>query len=290
MVSHAVNILRLTFLYTPLALGIVIVFRIARFPDLTADGSFALGGAVTASLVVAGHPYLGLPVAALAGTVAGFLTASLYLVFRVNKILSGILVMTSLYALNLRVMGKANIQLIDHPSLISYVERLGLVLDVVVYLLADVSLILVLYLFLKSELGVFFRASGQNTKLVRNLGRSETFYIALGPAIANGLIALDGAVLAQYQGFADVNMGFGSLIMGLAFLFIGRSVVKSDNPFAVLVSSVVGVFVYETVFYLSLVAGARPADLKVVTSLLVLAGLTASRHFGNGSSELENLM
>lgn len=272
-----INILQLALLYAPVALGIVLVFRIARFPDLTADGSFALGGAVSAVVITMGHPFLSIPLSVVAGALAGLTTALLHVYLGINKLLSGILVMISLYSINLRIMGSANVQLINVPTSISSIEggtgvNLVIVLSILIGIIFTATM-----LFFRTAVGLHLRAAGQNIKLITNLGKNPKFYICVGPAIANGLLALSGALVAQYQGFADVNMGFGILIAGLAYLFIGGGIVRSNRLLWVVISAFVGVVAYQSTIYLSLMAGLGASDLKLLTAVFVVLGILLSR-------------
>src|SRR6266446_3331710 len=227
-----------------LALGVYLSFRIFNFPDITADGSITLGAAVTATLLVRHvQPELATLAGFAAGVVAGTTTGVLHTKFKINGLLSGILVMTALYSVNLHVMGKSNVPLLNESTMASQAESLGLKwfrsaadLDVfgwtvgmrdaatLLGMLALVSLLgLVLYLFFRTNLGTAMRATGDNPQMIRALGVSVDFIIILGLALSNGLIALSGSLLAQYQGFADVQMGIGMVVWGLAILIIGTN-------------------------------------------------------------------
>lgn len=286
---HLETILKLTLLYTPFALGVIIVFRIAKFPDLTVDGSFAVGGAVSALLISMGHPFISLPASLLVGGIAGLLTASLYVFLNINKILSGILVMTALYSINLRAMGSANMQLINYTTSISFFENNESPIFFIVFLvLLALICILSIFLFFRTEIGLYFRAGGQNIKLIRDLGKNQKIYICLGPVIGNSLIGLSGGLVAQYQGFADVNMGFGALVTGLAFLFIGGAAIQSNQLAYILLSSFVGTLIYESAFYFSLSIGLSASDLKIITAIFVILGLVLSR-VGKNKFQMEEV-
>src|SRR5882724_8323605 len=221
-----------------LALGVYLSFRIFNFPDITADGSITFGASVTATLLV--HhwsPWLATLAGFAAGTAAGATTGVLHTKFKINGLLSGILVMTALYSVNLHVMGKSNVPLMNEATLASHAESLGNSLfhttdgdlnvlgwsvgvrdaAMLLALLGLVSLAgLVLYFFFRTNLGTAMRAAGDNPQMIRALGVSVDFILILGLALSNGLIALAGALLAQYQGFADVQMGIGMVVWGLA--------------------------------------------------------------------------
>src|SRR5258706_13001451 len=232
-----------------LALGVYLSFRIFNFPDITADGSITLGAAVTATLLVRHvQPELATLAGFAAGVLAGATTGVLHTKFKINGLLSGILVMTALYSVNLHVMGKSNVPLLNESTMASQAESLGLRLlhttdgdlnvfgwsvgvrdaAMLVCMLGLVSLLgLVLYLFFRTNLGTAMRATGDNPQMIRALGVSVDFIIILGLALSNGLIALSGSLLAQYQGFADVQLGIGMVVWGLASLIIGDALLRS---------------------------------------------------------------
>src|SRR6266404_8469328 len=221
-----------------LALGVYLSFRIFNFPDITAEGSITLGAAVAATLLVKGcGPMTATLAGFVAGTAAGAVTGVLHTKFKINGLLSGILVMTALYSVNLHIMGKSNVPLLNEATLASQAESLagrflrttgedlnlfGWSVGVrdaamLVAMLGLVSLVgLLLYLFFRANLGTAMRATGDNPQMIRALGVSVDFILILGLALSNGLIALAGALLAQYQGFADVQMGIGMVVWGLA--------------------------------------------------------------------------
>src|SRR5258705_3183225 len=227
-----------------LALGVYLSFRIFNFPDITADGSITLGAAVTATLLVRHvQPELATLAGFAAGVLAGTTTGVLHTKFKINGLLSGILVMTALYSVNLHVMGKSNVPLLNESTLASAAESLAgkwfhaaADLDVFGWTvgLRDAATLLgilvlvgclgiVLYLFFRTNLGTAIRATGDNPQMIRALGVSVDFMLILGLAISNGLIALAGAMLAQYQGFADVRMVMGMVVWGLACAIIGEA-------------------------------------------------------------------
>src|SRR6185369_1411944 len=233
-----------------LALGVYLSFRIFNFPDITADGSITLGASVTATMLM--HhwsPLLATLGGFLGGMIAGTVTGVLHTKFKINGLLSGILVMTALYSINLHVMGKSNVPLLNQTTLASQLEIMGQKMfradvDIQVCgwsvgvrdaamlfgMLSVVAFVgLVLYLFFRTNLGTAMRATGDNPQMIRALGVSVDFIIILGLALSNGLIALSGSLLAQYQGFADVQMGIGMVVWGLASVIIGEALVGSGR-------------------------------------------------------------
>src|SRR5262245_192953 len=225
-----------------LALGSFISFRIFKFPDITADGSITLGGAVAAVLIVARvNPLLASGAAFAAGSLAGLTTGLLHTRFKINGLLSGILVMTALYSLNLHIMGKSNLPLLSERTLASVAEEWGQALlgtnmlhplgwdvsmrdaAVLLFALAAATIVgVLLYLYFRTNLGTAMQAAGDNPEMIRALGVNVDNMILLGLALSNGLIAMAGGLLVQYQGFADVQMGIGMVVWGLASIIIGE--------------------------------------------------------------------
>jgi len=280
-----------------LALGVYLSFRIFNFPDITADGSITLGASVTAILLV--HhwsPWLATLAGFAAGTVAGGITGVLHTKFKINGLLSGILVMTALYSVNLHVMGKSNVPLLNEATLASQAESLGQHLlrttdgDLNIFgwtvgvrdaamLLAMLALVsflgLVLYLFFRTNLGTAMRATGDNPQMIRALGVSVDFILILGLALSNGLIALAGALLAQYQGFADVQMGIGMVVWGLASVIIGEALVGSHRIGLLITGAVMGSVIFRLLMAIALRWGLNPNDLKLITAAFVFVALIA---------------
>jgi len=263
--------------YAFVALGVMIPFRLLAFPDLTSEGSFPLGGCLFAALLVAGMNPLAATIAAVAGgMLAGLATAFIHLRFRINTLLAGILVMTILYSINLRIMGKSNVAVIGLDSVLHWISP-AVVTDVklqiaVFAVLAAIVLGALLWL-LSTEIGLSMRAVGANPALVPALAINPWTYILGGLALANGLSAFAGALAVQLQGFADVHMGFGVLINGLAALIIGETLLGRSSVARQLAAPLVGSIVYYQLVSLGLALGLKPADLKLVTGLFVLATL-----------------
>ncbi|MFO8011658.1 MAG: ABC transporter permease [Dehalococcoidia bacterium] len=258
------------------AVGVFFTFRVLAFPDLTVDGSFVTGGAVAAVMIASGsNPFLATFVALIAGLIAGTITATLNTVFRINALLSGILMMVALYSVNLRIMHGANIPLIrsmtifDSVALFFSVRRSS---ALIIYTLVVLALIffLVLNWFLRTEIGLGLRASGDNEQMVRGLGSDTNKNVMLGCAISNGLVALAGAFVAQSQGFCDVNMGIGMIVMGLAAVIIGEGVLHPRGIANVLFACFVGTFLYRLFITIALRLGLAPGDLKLITAALVV--------------------
>ena len=276
-----------------LALGVYISYRVFRFADITADGSITFGAAVAASMLTNGvHPVAASAAAFVAGTAAGVCTGILHTRFRINQLLSGILVMTALYSINLHVMGRSNVPLLSATTLSNDAQRLGqwmtghdsatllgwtvsardlgsLVLSGAIVLLVAV----IAYFFFNTNLGSAMRAAGDNEQMIRALGVSVENMIVLGLAISNGLVAFSGALLAQYQGFADVQMGIGMIVWGLASVIIGRALTGSDSVGLALTGTIMGSVLFRLIIALALRWGLNPNDLKLVTAIFVFGAL-----------------
>ncbi len=264
-------------LYAFIALGVMIPFRLLAFPDLTSEGSFPLGGCICAALMVAGtNPALATLAAVAGGMLAGLSTAFIHLRFRINTLLAGILVMTILYSVNLRVLGKANVALLGMDSLLHWISPAVVTsvnLQVAVFaVLACIALAALLWL-LSTEAGLTMRAVGANAALAPALAINPWTWILAGLAMANGLSALAGAVAVQLQGFADIHMGFGVLINGLAAVIIGETLIGRQTIPRQLLAPVLGSIVYYQLVSLGLAVGLKPADLKLATGLFVLVTL-----------------
>lgn len=277
-----------------LALGVYISFRIFNVADMTADGSIALGGATAAILLVKGvHPLLATTAGAAMGMVAGTVTGVLHARLRIHGLLAGILVMTALYSINLHIMGKSNVPLMEQTTLVSEITDAVQVLlgdaemhnllgwelasrDIAALLLSAVAVIVFsvgLYLFMRTDLGTAMRATGQNAQMARAQGADTGGMIILGLALSNGLIAAAGAILAQYQGFADVQMGFGMIVWGLASIIIGESLVRTRSLGIVIAGAVMGSVLFRLMVAIALRFGLDPNDLKLITAVFVLVAL-----------------
>jgi putative ABC transport system permease protein len=276
-----------------LALGVFVSFRVFEFPDITADGSITLGAAVTATLLVAHvHPVVATAAGCGAGALAGATTGVLHTRFGINKLLSGILTMTALYSINLHVMGRSNVPLISETSLSTMAERTGIAVlgserlsligwdvttrDVSVLMFAIAAAAAVgalLYTFFRTNLGTAMQASGDNAQMISALGVNVPNMIVLGLAISNGLVALSGALLAQFQGFADVQMGIGMVVWGLASVIIGEALVGTRQLGFLITGAVMGSVLFRLLVAIALRAGLDPNDLKLITALFVFVAL-----------------
>lgn len=295
--SLLIGAMTIGFILSLLALGVYISFRIFEFPDITAEGSITLGAGVSAVLLVAGwSPLAATLFGALAGALAGAFTGMLAMKFGINRLLSGILTMTALYSINLRIMGKSNVPLLNEKSLVSQAEEIGKKLfgaadlrvmgwdvpprDAALILLAPLAIAfigVVLYLFFRTNLGTAMRATGDNAKMIRAMGADDGLMTILGLAVANSLIALSGALLAQYQGFADVQMGIGMVVWGLASVIIGEALVGTTQLGYVITGAIMGSVLFRLLVAMALRWGLNPNDLKLITAAFVFAALVLPR-------------
>jgi len=259
-----------------IAIGVFITFRVLSFPDLTVDGSFVTGGSVAAVMIAAGYnPFLATIAALFAGLVAGTITALLNTLLKINALLSGILMMVGLYSINLRIMHGANIPLIRSITIFDSVAHFfsikrNSVLIIYTLIILAVIVFLILNWFLRTEIGLALRASGDNEQMVRGLGSDTNKNLLLGCAISNGLVALGGSLVAQSQGFCDVNMGIGMIVMGLAAVIIGEGVLHPRGIAKILFACFVGTFIYRLFITIVLRLGLTPGDLKLITAILVV--------------------
>lgn len=281
------------FILSLLSMGVWISFRVLRYTDITVDGSITLGAAVAAVLLVrGGSPWIATLAGALAGGIAGWTTGTLHTRFKIQELLSGILVMTALYSINLRVMGRSNLPLMQARNVADPVvrwlqrwhgdEAMVLwgwrvpLLDVAMLLTVGGITILVAILlrqFLLTHIGTALRATGENAQMIRAQGVNHQRMQVFGLFCGNALVGLSGALLAQYQGFADVQMGIGMIVWGLASIIIGEALVGRLSPGMALCGAIMGTILFRLLIAIALRWGLNPNDLKLVTALCVFAAL-----------------
>ena len=259
--------LELGFIYALVALALFLSFRILNIADMTTDGSFTLGCAVSATVAVAGHPWLALPAAMIAGAAAGSVTAMLQTKCRVPSILAGIITNTGLYTVNLAVMGfSSNVNMLRTTTIFSL---LGPQLKIVPAAVISVTAAVLIVLFLNTRVGLSIRATGDNPDMVRASSINTGFTITLGLCISNSLTALSGAVLAQYQKTADINLGTGMVIIGLASLIIGETIFRSRSLWLKALGALVGCIVYRFIIAVALRLDVPSECLKLVSAIIV---------------------
>jgi putative ABC transport system permease protein len=269
-----------TVAFVMIALGVFITLRVLAFPDLTVDGSFVTGGSICAVLISNGHnPFLATLAAFGAGLVCGVITGLLNTWLRITALLAGVLMMVGLYSVNLVIMGRPNIPLIRALTIFDSVAGFfGTARNtiLIIYVLSAVALIATLALswFLRTEIGLALRASGENEQMLRSLGADTDKNILIGCGLSNGLIALCGALVSQRQGFCDVNMGIGIIVTGLACVIIGEALFQTRSVPMMLLAAFVGTFLYRLIIVVVLWLGLSPGLLKLITACLVIFALT----------------
>ena len=274
MISSAIvfSALELGCIYALVALALFLSFRVLNIADMTTDGAFTLGCAVSATFAVAGHPILGLPAAMLAGACAGSVTAFLQTKLQIPSILAGIITNTGLYTVNLAVMGfSSNVNMMKATTVFSMVQP---VLGKALYKLVPVAVLIVcvgilLALFLKTRLGLSIRATGDNPDMVRASSINTSFTITVGLCVSNSLTALSGAVLAQYQKTADINLGTGMVIIGLASLIIGETLLPKGKTWLKILGAVFGSIVYRFIIAIALRMDLPSECLKLISAVIV---------------------
>lgn len=261
-------------------LGVFLSFRVLNFPDLTVDGSFPLGAAVSAALIVGGlDPYSATLVAIACGCLAGLVTAFLNIRFGILHLLASILTMIALYSINLRIMGRPNLAIISEPTVLSVFEGFGLAMLYLKPLFAGVVAIagvLLVSRFLASEYGLAMRATGANPRMARAQGVETSRATYVGMAMSNGLVALAGALFAQMNGFADVTLGTGTIVVGLAAVIVGEALLGTRSVLIWAAGCVAGSVAYRLAVALALnsdVLGLQASDLNLVTAVLVTIAL-----------------
>ena len=273
MLSGAVilSAMELGCIYALVALALLLSFRILNIADMTTDGSFTLGCAVSATLAVAGHPILALPAAMLAGAAAGWITAALQTRFRIPSILAGIITNTGLYTVNLAAMGfSSNVNLLRNNTVFTLLKPLlgggyRLIPSALIAILAAAMLVL----FLKTRLGLSIRATGDNPDMVRASSINTGFTITVGLCLSNSLTALSGALLAQYQKTADINLGNGMVIIGLASLIIGESLFPKGKLWMKAAGAVIGSLLYRFILAIALRLDLPSECLKLISAVIV---------------------
>ena len=266
--------------FSLVALGVFISFRLLRFPDLTVDGSFALGGAVCAVMIAGGHsPFAATVAATLAGALAGFITGWLNVKLKIMDLLASILMMIALYSVNLRIMGGPNVPLLNEPTLFTQLQPAAMadyVFRPLLLLVIVIAAKLVMDWFFMTERGLAIRATGTNARMARAQGVNTGRMILLGMAISNALVALSGSLFAQAQGGADISMGIGTIVIGLAAVIVGESILPSRRLAMSTLAVILGAIVYRFFIALALDSnfiGLQAQDLNLVTAVLVIVAL-----------------
>lgn len=278
-----IGALNLGFLYAFLAIGALITYKIQNFADITVDGSFTCGAATSAVLIIAGFdPFISLLAAFVVGGIAGMLTGIIHTKLKINGLLAGILVMIALYSINLHIMGKSNIPLLEADNFMQFFDKLNPGLDTEIWLSICLAVVMaafwvIITAFFKTDFGITIRATGNNPTMIAASGVNVRFITIFGVALSNALAGLSGGLVAQYQGFADIGMGIGTLMIGLASVIIGDSIFKSRSILFLILGAVIGSLIYRYMIAIALFVGMNPIDLKLLTSFFVLITLIVTK-------------
>ena len=290
MLSTAVimSALELGSIYALVALALFLSFRILNIADMTTDGSFTLGCAVSATVALAGHPVLALPAAMIAGAAAGFITAALQTKFRIPSILAGIITNTGLYTVNLAVMGfSSNVNLLRTETIFSMAkDTLGAGYKLIPALVITAVVGAFLIFFLKTRVGLSVRATCDNADMVRASSINTAFTVTIGLMLSNSITALSGAVLAQYQKTADINLGTGMVVIGLASLIIGETLMPRGKTWMKVLGAILGSIVYRFIIALALRLDLPSECLKLISAVIVALaiGLPAMKAAKGGNA------
>ncbi|MBD1575497.1 MULTISPECIES: ABC transporter permease [Vibrio] len=275
--------LELGLVYGLVALGVYITFRVLDFPDLTVDGSFPMGAAVAATALVAGvNPWVATGLAFFVGSLSGLVTAFLAVRCGILHLLASILTMLAAFSINIRIMGRPNLSLLGEETIFTPLEAFGgdlFIRPLAVAVVVVVAGLLVIRL-LNSDFGLALRATGVNARMVSAQGASTAFYTYFGLALSNGLVGFAGALLAQTSGFADVTSGAGTIVVGLAAVILGQTLIPSRKIWVAVVAVIVGSVLYRIAIQFALntgMFGMKASDLNLVTALLVAVALVAPK-------------
>lgn len=261
-----IGTLEQSLIFAIMVMGVYISFRILDFPDLTVDGSFPLGASIVASSLIKGvNPVVALLLATVGGSIAGFITGYINVRYKIVNLLAGIIVMTGLYSINIKIMGRSNISLFTVRHLFNFDISKIIIIGIVVI----ICKIILDFLF-KTKFGFILRALGDNETLVETLGVDKNKLKIYGLVISNGIVSLSGGLYAQYQGFADVGMGTGTIVTGLASIIIGETIIRNRRKFAMTSVVIVGTIIYKIIITLALKIGFNASDLKLISSIIVV--------------------
>jgi len=274
-----IGALELGLIYAVMAVGVYLTFRVLDFPDLTVDGSFTSGAATAGVLITNGvNPFLASLAGFCTGFVAGCITGLLHTKGRIDGLLAGILTMIGLWSINLRIMGSANVPLLTQDSVFTPLDAvMGTWAGVGLLAVGAVALCLLIVWFLSTDLGMSLRATGDSQQMITSFGVSTDFTKVLTLALSNGLVGLCGALVAQYQGFADISMGIGLILVGLASVILGQAVLPQSRLWLAVVAVALGSVIYRLIIFAALQVGLNPNDMKLITALLVIVALLVPR-------------
>lgn len=271
-----ISVLEQGLIYAIAALGIYITYKILDFPDLTADASFALGAAITSVLLLKNiNPLLCIIISTVFGFLAGAITGIIHIKFKVRDLLAGIITMMALYSINLRIVGKANVTLMNTNSIFD-TFNIGSISNIVMLLIITIIIKVIFDLYFKTKSGYLLKAVGSNPNVVISLGRNDGNIKILGLAIGNSLVAISGSLLCQQQGFFEITMGNGVMVMALASVIIGISIFKNIKYVSNTSSVIIGSIIYKACVSIALYIGFEASDVKLITAILFLVVLISS--------------
>lgn len=270
--------LELGAIFSILSLGLYLSFKVLDIPDLTVDGSFTTGCAVSAIVTVASSPVLGLILAFVVGALAGLVTGLLITKLKINAILAGILTQTALYSINLRIMdGKPNISLLDSKTIFTNINQITSYGTLIVLFIFVIVIVLLLNYFLKTQLGLALRACGDNEDMVRASSIDTDKMKLIGLSLANGLVGLSGALYTQQQTYSDITAGIGMMVIGLASIIIGTTFIKNEKVLISLIATVIGAIFYRFVLTFALQVGITSGDLKLLSAVIVVIAISSTK-------------
>lgn len=270
------GMLELGGIFSILSLGLYISYKVLNIPDLTVDGSFTLGGAVSAMFTLNTMPYVGLLASFLIGMVAGIVTGLLITKLKIMPILSGILTMTGLYSINLAIMNDTpNLSLFNQTTIFSFLEATPYAKIIIIYVII-LLIVIILNFFLQTQLGLALRACGDNEDMVRASSIDTDKMKVLGLGLANGLVSLSGAIFAQHQSFADISSGTGMMVIGLASIIVGMTFIKKEKIAFQLFAVVFGAVFYRAVLTVALQLGLPSGYLKLLSAVLVVVAIAST--------------
>lgn len=283
MISLILTSIEQGLIFAVLAMGVFITYKILDIADLSVEGTFPLGAFSFAKFIMMGfNPIISTLLAFCFGSIAGLLTATLFIKLKIKPLLAGILTMTIMYSVNLRINGKSNIPLFKYNSLFKTDSK------ILVLFLIVIGLKIILDQFLKTETGYLLITTGDNESLVRSLGANSNKYKLIGLMLANGLVALSGALMAQYQGFADITMGSSIIVVALASIIIGDTIRKKSNGLKLTTRAIFGAVIYKIIGAIAIEFGLPPTDLRAINAIIVIVFISYNNFSGNIFSSKNN--
>lgn len=276
-----INAIEEGLLFSIVSMGVYITYKILDFPDLSVDGTYPLGSAITAVLLVNGvNPWLAIIISSAGGAIAGWITAFLHVKLKISNLMSGILVMIALYSVNLRIMGKSNMPLFSTNTIFKNADFQPIFIIIIIVVICKI----IIDTFLKTKRGFLLMAVGDNEQVVSSLGINKNGVKVLGLMISNGLVGMAGAIQAQKYGYADVTMGQGIVVMGLATVVIGITIFGKLSLLKCTTLSILGAIIYKVAIAIALRVNFNPNDLKLITAIIVIIALASN----NGIFKFKN--